>query len=142
MPGVDDVVDAALIAERWGDPLEGIVLFGSAARNERWATSDIDLLIVLPEGTPPRRSHYDRWDALVAPHCGSKVSPSIVMYPAEPGDAGGIWFEAAVDGVILWDPAGRVAHLFAAIRRAISEGEILRGESHGHPYWFRRGRSA
>ncbi len=33
-----------------------IILFGSAARNEATADSDIDLLIVMPEGTPKRKT--------------------------------------------------------------------------------------
>lgn len=31
-----------------------IILFGSAARNERGPESDMDLLVVMPEGTPKR----------------------------------------------------------------------------------------
>jgi predicted nucleotidyltransferase len=33
-----------------------IVLFGSAARGESKETSDIDLLVVVPDGTPRRRT--------------------------------------------------------------------------------------
>jgi predicted nucleotidyltransferase len=33
-----------------------IILFGSVARNEQGIDSDVDLLIVMPEGTPKRRT--------------------------------------------------------------------------------------
>jgi len=33
-----------------------IILFGSAARNESAKDSDIDLLVVMPEGTPKRKT--------------------------------------------------------------------------------------
>ena len=33
-----------------------VILFGSAARNEQGSESDIDLLVVMPAGTPKRRT--------------------------------------------------------------------------------------
>jgi predicted nucleotidyltransferase len=134
---VADLPDAQRIAQLWGEPLEGIVLFGSQARGETWDTSDIDLLIVLPEGTPLIRSLYDRWDHQVAPYFDRRVSPSIVLCRSDASDVGSVWIEAAVDGVILLDRAGRIAHMFEQIRQDIATGKLLSGETHGHRYWYR-----
>jgi hypothetical protein len=95
---VADLPDGQRIAQLWGEPLEGIVLFGSHARGQTWDTSDIDLLIVLPEGTPLIRSLYDRWDHQVGPHLDQRVSPSIVLCRSDASDVGSVWIEAAVEG--------------------------------------------
>ena len=36
-----------------------IILFGSAARGQAGAESDVDLLVVMPEGTPRRKTAQD-----------------------------------------------------------------------------------
>ena len=134
MPGI---ADAQRIVELWGEPLEGIVLFGSAARGQTWNSSDVDLLIVLPEGATLTRSLYDRWDANVAPHLDARVSPSLVVCRSEASEVGSVWIESAVDGVILLDRAGRIARLFELIRRDIATGKLVSGQAHGHRYWYR-----
>lgn len=38
-----------LLAQHYGEKLQGVVLFGSAARNEMTDESDLDLLVLLPQ---------------------------------------------------------------------------------------------
>jgi len=48
-----------------------------------------------------------------------------------------VWLEAALDGLVLYDPALAVARLFGFIRNEIAQGKISRQFSYGIPYWVR-----
>lgn len=115
--------------------LAGVVLFGSTARGTRRAGSDVDLLIVLNSGASITRELYRRWDRAVG--TSGPETPHFVRLPLALEDAGGIWFEAAMDGVVLHDSDGRVAGVLAEMRRAAAHGAVRRGVAHGHPYWVR-----
>lgn len=137
--GPSSLLEGAAIAEAFGEPLEGLVLFGSAARKTAWDSSDIDLLVVLPSGSAVTRAEYDRWDAMLAHREGqwTAISPSIVSCPERPNQAGGIWFEAALDGIVIWDPRLRVSRFLAQLRREIAAGGVVRREIGGQTYWYR-----
>jgi len=115
--------------------LAGVVLFGSTARGTRRAGSDVDLLIVLNPGASITRELYRRWDRAVGTR--GLETPHFVRLPGTLEDAGGIWFEAAMDGVVLHDSDGRVAGFLSDVRRAAAHGAVRRGVAHGHPYWVR-----
>lgn len=137
----DAVVDT--IRQAFGDAIRGIVLFGSTARNEATEESDIDLLIVLADGAAPDRSMYDQWDAQAGPALrdlvARPITPHFVRLPREVLDAGGLWYEVAVDGVLLWEEDGAVSDFLRAVRAAMAEGRIRRKAVHGHPYWVKDG---
>ena len=118
-----------------GRSLVGVVLFGSTARGTQREGSDVDLLIVLEPGVPITRELYRRWDSAVA-RSGAET-PHFVSLPASVEAAGGIWYEAAMDGIVLHDPRHRLARLLSEIRRAAAAGIIRREVAHGHPYWVR-----
>lgn len=125
--------------------LEGLVLFGSAARGELWETSDVDLLAVLRPGVSPARRFYALWDAEVVPPeapLSRRISPHFVALPQGPEAAGGLWFEVALDGVILWDSRWRIAGLLSRLRREIAEGAVARKLVHGQPCWMRLPKTA
>jgi len=119
-----------------GDSLEGVVLFGSTARGEARGDSDVDLLIVLSAVSTLRRDLYRQWDAQFG-DATPALSPQFVRLPSGAEGAGGIWYEAAIDGVVLWDKAGAVAGRLRDLRKAIAEGRMRRRYLHGHPYWVR-----
>jgi hypothetical protein len=121
------------IRSAFAKDLVGVLLFGSAARGTEQATSDIDLLIVLAETLPITRALYAQWDAAIRDH--EKVSPHFVRLPPSIEGAGSIWFEAAMDGIVLWEQGNAVSGFLVAVRRAIAEGKIRRRTVHGHPYW-------
>jgi predicted nucleotidyltransferase len=118
----------------FADSLLGIVLFGSAARGESREGSDIDLLVVLGRERSLSRSLYSLWDERFG---AIKESPHFVHIPANPGDAGSIWLEAAVDGIVLFDRAGVVSRFLGSIRRLIASGDRKRRWAYGHPYWVK-----
>jgi len=124
------------IRSAFGEFLEGIVLFGSVARGEEQAESDLDLLMVVGAGTPLRRSLYRTWDELGPEKAeGRELSPQFIKLPESPDSAGAIWLEAALDGIVLWDRAGRIGRCLGEMRRRIADGKMRRRVSNGHPYW-------
>ena len=118
----------------FADSLLGIVLFGSAARGESREASDIDLLIVLGRERALSRNLYALWDERFG---AVKESPHFVHVPANPGDAGSIWLEAAVDGIVSFDRDDVVSRFLGSVRRMIAAGEVKRRWAHGHPYWVK-----
>ncbi|MBN1962182.1 MAG: nucleotidyltransferase domain-containing protein [Deltaproteobacteria bacterium] len=124
----------------FAEKLEGVVLFGSVARGEATAASDADLLIVLSQGSRIERSLYHLWEKLEAAAIsikGHMVSPQFVALPASSSQFGGLWYEVALDGILLWDCKGAVAKALVFLRHQMLNGMISRHETHGHPYWIR-----
>jgi hypothetical protein len=117
-----------------GKDLLGAVLFGSEARGEARSDSDIDLLLVTGPNIRLSRRLYSLWDEQPG---DEKHSPHFVHLPATPAQAGSIWLEAAVDGIVLHDPEGRIVRLLGQLRRAIASGRLRREAAYGHPYWVK-----
>ena len=117
-----------------GDTLLGVVLFGSVARGTSRAESDVDLLIVLETNQVVSRRLYSFWDDRVT---DSTLSPHFVRLPRRAGEAGSLWLEASVDGLILEDTDRRIARFLAGVRRLVAEGRWVRHSAYGLPYWVR-----
>jgi predicted nucleotidyltransferase len=131
------------VERSWAGELVGVALFGSAARGDATAASDVDLLVVLEPGTRIERSLYDRWDEIVTSggrRDDRRVSPQFVALPASASDAGGIWLEVAREGIVLGDRDRRLARFLIGLRDLVAEGAVSRKTVHGHPYWVREGR--
>ena len=124
----------------WGRELLGIVLFGSVARDEANAGSDVDLLIVVADSSPIRREQYRRWDRATSQLQTGKteVNPQIVHLPVSVGDAGSLWFEVALEGIVLVENEFKVSRFLTQLRNEIVEGGMTRASSHGHRYWVRK----
>jgi hypothetical protein len=140
-PGFAQELANALTRE-WGKDLIGIILFGSVARGEATAGSDIDILIVLEAGCGITRALYDRWDGMLRSRgnrSDERVSPQFVVLPSDPSQVGSLWLEVAREGIIVSDPSGRVARFLVALRDYILSGAVTRRVAHGHPYWVRVG---
>jgi len=128
------------IHRAFADTLEGVVLFGSVARGEEWLASDVDLLIVLTGQARISRELYRTWEAAVGRQrqgMSRELSPQFVKMPASPREAGGIWLEAAVDGIVLADARFHVSALLRRLRQDILAGRAIRKIVHGQPYWVR-----
>lgn len=114
--------------------LVGVIVYGSWARGDAGPGSDVDVLVVLDATRPLTRDLYSAWDAEPLSWQGRPVDPHFVHLPGG-GQASGVWAEAAVDGVILFEAGLRLSSVLAQVRRDIVAGRLVRRVVHGQPYW-------
>lgn len=125
------VTAAARVA---GDALVGVLVHGSWVRGEASATSDVDVLVVVERRVRLTRALYRAWDEAPVTWHGRAVDAHFVHPPREQLE-GGVWGEAAVDGVVLFERGWQLSFELARIRRAIAAGRLVRRFVHGQPYW-------
>ena len=133
----DCSLDLQLLVEglcrEFGEALEGVVLFGSWARGRAGAASDIDLLAAFAEGTEIDRDYYGRWRP---PRMGGhEISPLFVQLPNQADEMRGLWLEAALDGIVIFDRRLNVSRYLAHVRGRVARGHVRRMTAQGHPYW-------
>jgi predicted nucleotidyltransferase len=131
--GALSVVTRAL--ELFGDSVIGLVLYGSWARDEVGAASDVDVLVVFESELPITRNVYRLWDSEPVFWESHRVEPHFVHLPEPRGRITGTWAEAAVDGIVLFERDFLVSRRLVALRRRIAEGVYTRRWAHGQPYW-------
>jgi len=115
--------------------LAGVLVYGSYARGDATAASDVDLLVVVDSAVALTRALYRDWDAAPVEWEGRHVDPHFLHLPAGRRQAPGAWCEAAIDGVVLFERDGAVTRHLAAIRGEIAAGRLVRRSAHGQPYW-------
>jgi predicted nucleotidyltransferase len=141
--GLDAASQAVLpIRARLGNDLDGVVVYGSFARGELTAGSDVDLLVVLAGGVPITRSLYREWEGAVPSWSGREIDLHFVHLPSPADRVSGSWAEAAVCGIVLYDRDLTVSRRLIAIRERIAAGEIVRKMAQGQPYWIHEDRDA
>lgn len=115
-----------------------VVLFGSAARGNLGTSSDLDLLVVFDREVRIQRSLYRCLDATVDV-CDFRHAPDLLLVtlPASVHDCSGLWLDAAVDGVVLWERGTAVSAFLGALRDQIASGALQRGTAYGQRYWVR-----
>lgn len=118
-----------------GEALLGVIVFGSWARAEATDRSDVDLLLVLAPELPIVRELYRPWDEVPSSWGGRPVEPHFVHLPAAGGRVSGLWAEAALDGIVLYERGFAISRRLVEVRRRIVAGELTRREVHGHSYW-------
>jgi len=129
----------AKVVETWGGEIEGLVLFGSFARGRQTANSDIDLLVVLNSDVTLDRDVYSRWE--IHKFDGREVAPLFVRIPRKEESVGGLWFEVALDGIVLYDRDLRLSRFLSRVRDLVAAGTVQRKITHGHPYWVHSGKA-
>ena len=135
--GVDAAFIDRLVASFPVAPL-AIVLFGSVARGEAGTGSDVDLLVVFDGNVRITRSLYRCLeDAVDLSELRQAPNPQLVSLPAGAADCGGLWFEVALDGVVVWERGAAVSAFLHELRERISTGAMRRRTAYGHPYWVR-----
>jgi predicted nucleotidyltransferase len=117
------------------DRLVGIAAFGSWARRQAAAGSDVDLLIVVDGSVALTRELYRAWDEEPVSWEGLAVEPHFVHLPEENRVAAGLWAEVALDGIVLFERGLEISMRLTKVRRDIVAGRIVRKVSHGQPYW-------
>jgi hypothetical protein len=63
------------------------------------------------------------------------VEVHIVNMPAPGARVSGMWAEAAIDGIVLFDRDLTLSRRLVETRSRILAGEIVRRRVHGQPYW-------
>jgi predicted nucleotidyltransferase len=121
--------------EQFGKDLLGIVVFGSWARDELTEGSDVDMLVVVEAHVAIVRGLYRSWDERGVEWEGRRVEVHIVHAPEPASLPSGLWAEAALDGLVVFERGFELSRRLAGIRRRIAEGDILRRHAHGRPYW-------
>jgi len=119
-----------------GDSLLGVVAFGSWARGEETASSDLDILLVADRAVPISRALYRSWDG--GPDLSwddHEVTPHFVHLPPNAAAVSGLWAEVATDGLILFERDLTVSRHLAGVRRRILHGEISARVADGQRYW-------
>ncbi len=134
LPGpAAEVVQRA--SARFGTALRGIVVFGSWARDELADGSDLDLLVIVDDEVSIVRDLYRAWDGEPLSWEGRRVEAHFVHLPGPGEPLTGLWAEAALDGVVLFEHDLTVSKRLAEVRRRIVAGELARRRVHGQPYW-------
>jgi hypothetical protein len=133
LPGAAAVVERA--AELFGADLVGVIAFGSWTRGEAMTRSDVDVLVVVERSAPIRRDLYRRWDVQPLRLEGREIEPHFVRLSSSDEPATGLWAEAAIDGLILFERGARLSRRLGEVRRAIVAGRLIRRLAHGQPYW-------
>jgi hypothetical protein len=118
-----------------GEQLLGVVAYGSWARGDATAGSDVDLLVIVDAGTRVGRQLYRDWDAEPLTWDGRPVEPHFVRLREADAPATALWAEAALDGIVLFERGTKVSARLAAVRRDIVAGRVVRRTAHGQPYW-------
>ena len=112
----------------------GVLLHGSWVRGEAMATSDVDAIVVVEPRVDLSRPLYRTWDEQPVTWKGHPVDPHFVHPPGD-DTLSGLWAEAAIDGLVLFDRCGQLATTLVHVRRAIADGRLVRRVVQRQPYW-------
>lgn len=141
--GLDDAADVVLaLRSRLKDDLLGVIVYGSFARGELAAGSDVDLLVVVAKNVPITRAFYREWEGKVPTWQGRDVDLHFVHLPNPAERVSGSWAEAAVCGIVLYERDLAVSRRLIEIRGRIAAGELVRRMAQGQPYWVYEDRHA
>jgi predicted nucleotidyltransferase len=135
-PDLDRYV--AALRRRFGSDLVSVVLFGSWARGEARAESDIDLLVVA-RGLP--RSRLDRSGLLmrtaneVGRALADRISP-VSLTPEEAAHTRPFYLGMLSGHVLLVDEGGFFAEILQRLRQRLAElGSRRYIDEDGNEYW-------
>ena len=110
--------------------------FGSWARAELHAESDVDILVVVDDKLKLSRDLYlsvGRGADPMAAGAGSNRTSFTFRIPRRPPL--GLWAEVAIDGIVLFTRDLLLPSLLVRVRHDIAAGRIIRRVVHGQSYW-------
>ena len=127
-----------ILHSRCGEDLISVVLFGSWARGEARAESDIDLLVISTHFPRSRLDrHMDMFEAVktVAKDFASKVS-IIPLTPEEASTTKPFYLGMLTAHVLLYDRDGFFATILQRLKTRLAElGSERRVDKDGYEYW-------
>jgi hypothetical protein len=128
----------AQLAERFGDRLVSVVLFGSRARGQAKAESDVDLLVVI-RGLPRNRSERYKGFRDIARAVADDFANLLALILATPEEAVNVkpYYLGMLSGhEILCDRDGFFASVLERLRRRLQElGSRRHVDPDGYEYW-------
>jgi hypothetical protein len=95
----------------------------------------MDLLIVVEPSVTLTRDLYRAWDDAPIEWNRHTVEPHVVHLPEPNRTVGGLWAEAALDGLVLFERGTRLSARLVQVRHDIASGRLVRRMAHGQPYW-------
>jgi hypothetical protein len=127
------VISAA--AQLLGSDLAAVIVYGSWAEGQATSASDVDLLVVVERSVRLTRALYRQWDRHPIVWNRRPVDPHFVHVPHRDDGPTGVWAEAGVSGIVLFERDSRVSKHLVRVRKDIAEGRLVRRIAHGQPYW-------
>jgi len=117
------------LLERFGDDLVAVVLFGSYARGESTAISDLDLFVVVRDlSDSPVQRRFLVYDSLTPLRRKFKIEISV--FEAEAKEIGRtitpLLLNIAHDGIVLYDKEGIVSSFLREVREAAEKAGLVR----------------
>lgn len=125
----------ALLKEHFGETLIAMALFGSAARGEATATSDLDVFAII-EGLPAR--HFKRCtllNDLVLPHVPRRVTVVAKTTREFTETFPPLYLDLGLDAQMLYDSDGFLSERLARIRQIIRQAGLRRLRQDGDFAW-------
>lgn len=124
-------------SELLGDDLAAVVAYGSWVRDELTQASDLDVLLVVRRSVDLTRDLYRRWDEQERTWGSHPVEPHFIHVRDGSDPISGLWAEAAIEGVVLFEHGFETSRELARIRAEIAGGVLERRRLHGQSYWVR-----
>jgi predicted nucleotidyltransferase len=125
------------LTKTFKDNFVGLVLFGSVARNEANDASDVDLLVVLDNSCSLNREIYRAWDDMNFFSPENRIINPHFVHIKNNDESGSLWFEVALDGIMIEDKKNLIQKKMIELRTMIAENKVKRYFSYGHPYWVK-----
>lgn len=120
--------------------VEGLGVFGSLARGDFSPKSDIDIFIVIPDGSSEREA-WITWNKKLRELLkGFRRDITVLIYSMKSLREISSWYvlRLASEGKMIYDPGGKIESLFKKIIQTAQKAGLVEEEIHGRKYWTKK----